>query len=184
MKTLIINGSPRPHGDTAALISLLKQRLLGDVAELSAYRGNFSPCVDCRRCRETDACAIHDDMDIVYADDFDNVVVASPVYFSAMTPPMLAIVSRFQAHFSGHRFRGGSKTKQPKKGAIILVGGESGGAESAGRHAYILLKALNARGFDTHTVTSMRTDFVPADADPAAVEGILGIAAFFNDPVR
>jgi multimeric flavodoxin WrbA len=181
MKTLIINGSPRLHGDTASLLALLKQQLHGDVAELSAYRGNISPCVDCRRCRETGACAMRDDMDVVYADDFDNVVVASPVYFSAMTPPMLAVVSRFQAHFSGHRFRGGSKDRRPKKGAIVLVGGESGGAVSAGRHAYILLKALNAHGFDAHTVTSMRTDFVPADKDPAAVDGIRGIAAFFND---
>ncbi|MDR3365275.1 MAG: flavodoxin family protein [Clostridiales Family XIII bacterium] len=182
MKTLILNGSPRLQGDTASLIVLLKRQLCGETTLLSAYRDNISPCVDCRCCRETGICAIRDDMDVVYADDFDTVVVASPVYFSAITPPMLAIVSRFQADFNGLRFRSETKTRRPKKGAVILVGGASGGAESAGRHAYILMKALNAHGSSEHTVTSMRTDFTPAAEDPKAIEGIREIAAFFNGP--
>ena len=52
-KTLIINGSPRPKGDTAALIAELKRNLKGEVVELSAFRSKIAPCVDCRSCWKT-----------------------------------------------------------------------------------------------------------------------------------
>ena len=50
MKTLILNGSPRPNGNTVALINELKKHLEGEVIELSAFRSNIAPCVDCRGC--------------------------------------------------------------------------------------------------------------------------------------
>lgn len=75
-KTLIINGSPRLHGNTAALIAELKQHLQGPVTEISVFYSHISPCIDCRCCQETGRCAIHDDMDLIYADDFENVVLA------------------------------------------------------------------------------------------------------------
>ena len=37
MKTLLINGSPRPCGNTAALIRELKSHLHGDIIEISAF---------------------------------------------------------------------------------------------------------------------------------------------------
>ena len=41
-RTLIINGSPRPHGNTAALISEMKKTLEGEVIEISAFRNKIA----------------------------------------------------------------------------------------------------------------------------------------------
>lgn len=38
MKTLIFNGSPRPKGDTAGLLGLLKEDLAGEYRQVDAYR--------------------------------------------------------------------------------------------------------------------------------------------------
>ena len=86
MKTLIINGSPRPKGDTASLVRRLAEHLRGEVKIVDAYRCNISPCVDCRYCWQNEGCAISDGMQELYAylESCDNAVIASPVYFSEL----------------------------------------------------------------------------------------------------
>jgi len=64
-KTLIINGSPRVDGDCATLIRELKKNLQGDIVEVSAFRSNIAPCVDCRGCHETARCVINDEMQVM-----------------------------------------------------------------------------------------------------------------------
>ena len=49
MKTLIINGSPKKNGDTAALIDELLRHLEGEVRIISGD-DSISPCIDCRFC--------------------------------------------------------------------------------------------------------------------------------------
>ena len=44
-KTLIINGSPRPEGNTAWLIGVLREHLEGEIMEISAFRSGIAPCV-------------------------------------------------------------------------------------------------------------------------------------------
>ncbi|MBP3443176.1 MAG: flavodoxin family protein, partial [Methanocorpusculaceae archaeon] len=83
-KTIIINGSPRVNGNTAFLIAELKKHLEGEVIEISAFRSGIAPCVDCRACWTTAKCVVEDDMQIIYDDDFDNIVIASPVYYSTL----------------------------------------------------------------------------------------------------
>lgn len=50
MKVLVLNGSPRPDGDTAYVLEALKSRFpLGTEFEtLNAYEANIQPCNDCR----------------------------------------------------------------------------------------------------------------------------------------
>ncbi len=48
MKTLILNGSPRPDGDVSALIAALRGSLSGEVMELAPE--GISGCTDCRYC--------------------------------------------------------------------------------------------------------------------------------------
>jgi multimeric flavodoxin WrbA len=104
MKTLIINGSPRKNGHTAALISLLKEQLQGEIIEISAFYDKISPCVDCRSCWTKKGCAIRDGMDKIYADDFDAVVLATPVHMSNLPGPLISLASRFQAFYAARRF--------------------------------------------------------------------------------
>lgn len=57
-RTIIINGSPRPNGNTAYLIDVLRGHLEGEIIEISAFRSGIAPCVDCRGCWETAKCVV------------------------------------------------------------------------------------------------------------------------------
>lgn len=181
MKTLIINGSPREKGNTAALIAELKRHLSGEVVELSAFRSNIAPCVDCRGCWTTAKCVVRDEMDIVYADDFDNVVVASPVYFGTLPGQMLSLISRMQPWHAATYFIEKPLAQREKKAALILTAGGKGNQEKAFHHVRALCKMLRARGFEEHYACSPMTDTYPAGEDAAALEDVSRIAAWLNE---
>lgn len=107
MKTLIINGSPRPNGDTASLLRLVEEGLAGEYKIVDAYRCNISPCVDCRYCKEHSGCAIQDEMQDIYdyIQECDNILIASPIYFSELTGKLLDVGSRLQTYFAARYFR-------------------------------------------------------------------------------
>lgn len=181
MKTLIINGSPRVHGDTAGLLGILKERLAGEYWVLDAYRCGIAPCVDCRYCRDHSGCAVQDGMQEVYRyiRECGNVVIASPIYFSEVTGRVLDVGSRLQTYFSARFFRGETPIEKEKRGAVILTGGGDGRPEKAYGTARTLLKMMNCR--EIHDlVCSHGTDKLPAVEDARAVDGVKHIAAFLN----
>ena len=181
MKTLIFNGSPRKNGDTAAMIARLRENLEGEIIEINCYRAGISPCVDCRRCMKEPGCAINDAMQNYYPllQDCDNVVIASPVYYSLPTAPLLAVASRLQTWFCASRFRKDPVKIQPKRGGIILSGGGSGSAEPAIETAKRLLRVMRAREIGP-MVLSLNTDQVPAIKDVDAMEKAVELAKFLN----
>lgn len=182
MKTLILNGSPRPHGDTESLIRLVREGLAGESRVLDAYRCDISPCVDCRFCWENPGCAIHDEMQEIYAyiQDCDNILIASPIYFSELTGKLLDVASRLQTYFCARFFRGEEPVPKPKKGAVILVGGGDGHMDKAYETACTLLRHMNCREIH-EAVTSHNTNERPAVQDAQAVEGARSITEFFNN---
>ena len=180
-KTLILNGSPRPKGNTAALIEELKKHLQGEVVEISAYRAKIAPCVDCRSCWTTARCVVQDEMQLIYNDDFDNIVIASPVYFGCLPGPMLGVMSRMQPWHAARYFMHQPLQLREKKAAIILTAGSRGNHEHALRNCYPLMKMLNAKGIDDHIVYSPMTDTTPAWEDQQAVEGVRRLAAWLNE---
>ena len=180
-KTLIINGSPRVNGDTAALVAELRRYLHGEVAEISAFRSKITPCIDCRRCWSTAKCAVRDEMDIIYNDDFDNVVLASPVYFMTLPGQVLSLMSRFQPQHAATFFLNKPVVLRQKKAGLILTAGGKGNESGAGHHISVLFRMMNAHGHAEHTVKSVKTDTIPASADEAALAGILGLAEWLND---
>lgn len=183
MKTLILNGSPRPHGDTATLIAALRENLQGEVLEIACYRAKISPCVDCRKCKEQPGCVIQDDMQQVY--DFletcDNVVIATPVYYSLPTAPILSVASRLQTYFCASFFRKQPVKFTPKRGAMLLAGGGSGGPQPAIDTCRRLLKVMRAREI-AEPVLSGHTDDIPACEDEAALTAARKLADFLNEP--
>ena len=181
MKTLILNGSPRKHGDTASLLDILKSGLDGEVIQTDAYFANISPCTDCRFCRTHARCAFSDDMDILYdiLPDCDNIVIASPIYFSELTGRLLDVCSRLQYYYNSRFFRGDKLPFKPKKGAVILVGGGDGSGERAAETARCLLSHLAVKEFHP-TVLSHNTNRLPAVDDTAAADGVKSISLFLN----
>lgn len=182
MKTLILNGSPRENGDTASLIKKVTEGITGEYRLVNAYRCNISPCVDCRYCRDHTGCAIRDEMQEVYEyiRTCDNILIASPVYFSELTGKLLDLGSRLQTYYCAAAFRKEKPVPKEKKGAVILVGGGDGRMDKAYSTACILLRHMNCRTIH-ELVSSHHTNEIPAADDRNAIHGTESIIRFFSD---
>ena len=181
LKTLILNGSPRVEGDTVSLIKRLTDQLDGECLIVDTYRSNISPCVDCRYCWKNSGCAINDDMVEVYSyiEECDNIIIASPIYFSELTGKMLDVGSRLQTYFCSEYFRNEKINIKPKKGAVILVGGGDGRIDKPFETACTLMHHMNC--YNIHEVVgSFYTNLVPAIEDDKALEGVDKVAEFLN----
>ena len=181
-RTLIINGSPRVDGDTAALIRELRKHLIGEVIEISAFRSNIAPCVDCRGCWETARCVVKDDMSVIYNDDFENAVLATPVYFMCLPGPVMSLLSRFQPHHAAMYFLNKPLEIKPKKAGLILTAGGKGNEAGVNHHIFVLFKMLNALGYDEHFAKSLKTDTKAAKYDESALEDARKLAEWLNMP--
>ena len=180
MKTLIINGSPKKNGDTVALINEFVKHIEGDVRILDVH-DDISPCIDCRYCWKNPGCAVKDGMQEVY--DYllecDNVVLASPIWFSSLSGPLLNITSRFQTNFMG-RFQRGEKIPADKNGVLILVGGQAGTEIEPEKSAHTILRNMYVLKENVTVIKSMDTDNIPAAEDNAALDACRAAAYELN----
>lgn len=175
-KTLILNGSPREKGNTVSLIDRLTGKIAGEYRVVDTYRCDISPCLDCRYCGENNGCAINDEMQEIYQyiQECDNILIASPLYFSELTGRLLDVGSRLQTFFCARFFRKEEPIIKSKKGAIILVGGGDGNIDTA----CTLLHHMNC--YNIHkAVYSHNTNRRPAIDDENVLLGIHSILDFF-----
>lgn len=180
MKTLILNGSPRVNGDTAALLCAFKSELRGEITELSAHRDTISPCLDCRHCITHSGCSISDDMDTIYRDDYDNLVIASPVYYGSLTGPMVSLASRLQVYHAAQPDRDSPRMLRPKRGAVFLTGGGKGNSEGALRYSRTIFHILNVTHDADDLALAFHTDTIPAKDDQEALAKVREIATRLN----
>lgn len=180
MKTLIFNGSPRKTGSTTYLITELSKLLDGEVKVIDAYSNSIKPCIDCRFCWENDGCAQKDGMQELYQDieDCNNIVIASPIYFSELTGELLNIGSRLQMYFAAKYFRKKDIITKKKNGAILLCGGGDGSMEKAEDTAVCLLHHLKAE--PVGRIYSHNTNLIPADQDAEAMKELKKLALKLN----
>ncbi len=165
MKTLIINGSPKTDGNTGNLIKMLKLKGISDM--LNVYDMSFSPCIDCGRCREG-LCIFEDDASklINKIDEYDNIILATPLHYNQPSGPLMCLMSRNQIIFNSKR------NVKPKRGGIIVTGGgdtviNSADAEKTMR---IMLKSWNTQVIAY--VRSLNTGRLPSHEDSKAVEAV------------
>lgn len=180
MRTLIINGSPRKNGDTAALLNAFVKHLEGEVVTISCF-DEIAPCCDCRYCWKHSGCAVNDKMQEIYPyfESCDNVVIASPIWFSSLSGPTLDITSRFQTYFAGRFFR---KEQQPveKNGVLIFVGAQPGTEEAPEKSALTIMRTMLVRRPVVATVRCMNTDKIPAAEDQEALSQVREAAEMLN----
>ena len=183
MKTLIINGSPRKNGDTMTLVNEMIKYLDGEVRIVHVYSEQWSPCVDCRYCWENNGCAINDGMQEYYQvlNEVDNVVLASPVYFSELTGELLSFASRLQQFFVASVIKKDDNFKLKKKnGALILAaGGDSRNLENrAIDSANIIFRHINTKSVGI--VSTLYTNDIPANEDLEALNNVRKLAFQLN----
>lgn len=99
MKVLLINGSPNEHGCTYTALAEVADTLhKHDIATEILYLGRkpIAGCIACMKCFETGHC-FRDDMVKELQkrlDEFDGIVLGSPVYYSNPTGQILSFVQR------------------------------------------------------------------------------------------
>jgi multimeric flavodoxin WrbA len=181
MKTLIINGSPKKNGDTTILIDEFKKHLEGEVKTISCF-SNISPCSDCRYCWVNSGCCIDDEMQDIYPflDECDNVVLASPIWFSSLSGPLLNIASRIQTLFAAVYFRNELKSIKQKNGVILIVGAEKGTEVVPTQNALTIMKFMNVRRPCVATVYSLDTNNTPVGEDETAIKKAHEAALLLN----
>lgn len=183
MKTLIFNGSPRRNGDTSFLVNRLVSKLNGDIHVVVTNMSSIRPCQDCRYCWTSEGCCINDDMQPIYKyiKECDNIVIASPIYFSELTGSLLNVLSRLQTFYASKRFLDKQQIKKSKKGAVILCAGGDGYTKKSEETAATLLKFMNSNV--DKTVFSLMTDQIPSCSDEEALKQIDDLAAMLNSDV-
>lgn len=116
MDILVLNGSPRAHGNTAALVDAFVEG--AREAGLDVARMDIAGCRGCECCHErgNGSCAVRDDMERVYArwNKVDLLVLASPVYYGSFSA---------QLHAAIHRTYALGKPQRVGKMALILSSG-------------------------------------------------------------
>lgn len=185
MKTLIINGSPRKNGFTAALTGRLRELLNGDVDIVETYRAKVSPCMDCRYCWTHPNCVLQDAMQDIYTkiEAADNIVIASPINFAELTGSLLSWASRLQLYWVAKYIRNEDLwSGKNKYGAVILVDGGGGLKDIALGTAKRLLREMGAKFKDF--VYFSGTDENDPLSDETTLNGLDNIAAVLNSAVR
>ena len=104
MKVLIINGSPRPGGNTEAMCNAFRQgaEAAGHTVDtVNAGRMDIGGCRACEYChtKGEGRCIQQDGMQQIYPliAEAEFIVLASPVYYFAPAAQLQAVIQRFYA---------------------------------------------------------------------------------------
>ena len=106
MKVLLINGSPREHGNTYTALHEMVKIFEGENIETEivhigekAIRG----CVACQNCRKNGKCIYDDEVNELASkfEECDGLVVGSPVYYASANATLIAALDRlfYSSHF-------------------------------------------------------------------------------------
>lgn len=99
MKVLMINGSPRPKGNTAAALAEMEKIFSQEgIACETVQIGNrdIRGCIACGRCGETGRCVFDDIVNETAPklEACDGLVVGTPVYFAGPNATLTAFLTR------------------------------------------------------------------------------------------
>ena len=123
MKVLLINGSPRAHGNTYIALREMEKGFQQEGVETELIHIGHLPvrgCIACGKCYETGKCAFDDIVNEV-AEKFaeaDGIVAGSPVYYASANATLVAFMQRL---FYSARF-----PKTMKVGASAVVARRGG----------------------------------------------------------
>ena len=123
MKVLMINGSPRPNGNTAMALTEMEKIFAQDGIETETIQvgnQNIRGCIACGHCYKNGKCVFDDCINDIAAkfEDADGLVVASPVYYASANATLIAVLDRL---FYSSRF-----SKTMKVGASVAVARRGG----------------------------------------------------------
>ena len=123
MKVLLINGSPRANGNTAAALNEMAQVFAQEGVETQLIhigQKDIRGCIACGSCHKTGKCVFDDAVNEIaplFA-EADGIVVGSPVYYASANATLVAFLQRL---FYSTRF-----PKTMKVGASVVIARRGG----------------------------------------------------------
>lgn len=99
MKVLIINGSPRPNGNTAIALSEMEKVFAEegvDVETVQVGNKDIRGCVACGFCHKNGRCVFNDVVNELAPkfEEADGLVIATPVYYASANATLIACLDR------------------------------------------------------------------------------------------
>ena len=128
MTILGISGTPRKGGNSEVLLDAALEPFIDagwTVERVLMSEVKINPCTGCECCATTQTCAMHDDMDIIYAafERCDAMIISAPVYWRNVPAQLKALIDRTYG-------TGGKKPLMGKLGGAIAVGRGTGGGQA------------------------------------------------------
>ena len=122
MNIIVLNGSPRPNGNTAAMVEAFVEGASAkghNITIVPVCQKKIAGCLACEYChtKGEGKCVQQDDMQEVYPilDAAEMIVLASPIYYHSFTGQLQCAINRIYAL---------DKPKNLKKAALILSSGD------------------------------------------------------------
>lgn len=99
MTVLMINGSPRPNGNTSLALAEMQKVFEQNGVEVKTVAigaRNIRGCIACLSCRKTGRCVFDDEVNQAAElfRDCDGLVVASPVYYASANGTVISFLDR------------------------------------------------------------------------------------------
>lgn len=118
MNVLVLNGSPRPNGNTSAMVAAFVEGATENghtVEVINVCKKKIAGCIGCEYChnKEQGVCIQKDDMQEIYPvlDRAEVIILASPVYYHNISGQLQSTMSRIYAL---------GKPKQLRKCGMLL----------------------------------------------------------------
>lgn len=125
-RIVILNGSPRPKGNTVGLIEAFKQgaeQAGHTVTVFNLQKMNIHPCLGCLKGGKDpqSPCVQKDDMDKIFPmyEEADILVLASPMYYWSITAQLKAALDRLFAVAEKEGYY-----RKLKKSCVMLMAAE------------------------------------------------------------
>jgi multimeric flavodoxin WrbA len=127
-KILVLSGSPKKDGNTAALVGWLTEGARSKDAHVDVVRTAFHKykslgCTSCRVCQKSEKyeCAIDDEAKPVLARmaDVDVIVMATPLYFFGPSAQLKLVIDRMFSLYKWDNAAGTMET--PLKGKTFVL---------------------------------------------------------------
>ncbi len=102
MNILVLNGSPRPNGNTKKMINAFQEGAASSghkVSVIDVCRKKIGGCLACEYChtKGSGVCVQKDDMQEVYQllKETEMLVIASPIYYHGISGQLKCVIDRF-----------------------------------------------------------------------------------------
>ncbi|NMM62764.1 flavodoxin family protein [Clostridium sp. P21] len=166
MRTLVFIASPHKNGNTAILLKHFLEGVSGEIEIINVYNINVKPCTDCKYCYNHKECVLKDDMTDIYKkiESSDNIVIASPVYFSFVPAPLKVVIDRLQVNWSGKFIRRDFSQNLNKKVGILIMTAGSNTKNVFEPIEYALKQFFSVTGSEfSYKIYAVNTDNVPIE---------------------